>query len=170
MDSAERLVSGPACPVLSPDETRFTENEVHERILTDGLREIAVAGPVRHYSFSCVADFIAKAQLYSDLFARQHQGKKSSSIGKAIRHGVAAFVKSFLIKRGFLDGREGFIVSTANAMGTFYKYLKLMEANEKKGFSNVTHPDVSPGRRPALGCRQSRAGARSPLRISAPPV
>ena len=151
-------------------KTHFTVNEVHERVLTDGLREIALAGPVRHYSFSCVADFIAKAQLYSDLFARQHQGKKSSSIGKAVRHGIAAFAKSFLIKRGFLDGREGFIVSAANAMGTFYKYLKLMEANEKKGFSNVTHLDVSPGRRPALGCRQSRAGARSPLRISAPPV
>lgn len=152
------------------NKTRFTENEVHERILADGLREIALAGPVRHYSFSCVADFITKVQLYSDLFARQHQGKKSASIGKAVRHGLAAFAKSFLIKRGFLDGREGFIVSAANGMGTFYKYLKLMEANAKRGIPNVAHFNVSPGRRPASGCRQSRAGARSPLRISAPPV
>ncbi|HLZ54846.1 MAG TPA: glycosyltransferase family 2 protein [Verrucomicrobiae bacterium] len=150
--------------------TRFTENEVHERVLADGLREIALAGPVRHYSFSCVGDFIAKAQLYSDLFARQHQGKKSSSIGKAVRHGLAAFARSFLIKRGFLDGREGFIVSAANGMGTFYKYLKLMEANEKREISNVAHLNVSPGRRPTLGCRQSRAGARRALRISTPPV
>ena len=112
-------------------KTGFTEAEVHEAVMTQGLREVALTNPVRHYSYSCVADFIAKTQLYSDLFARQYQGKKKSSLGKAVAHGAATFVKCFVVKRGFLGGREGFIISASNAYGTFYKYLKLLEANEK---------------------------------------
>jgi glycosyltransferase involved in cell wall biosynthesis len=112
-------------------KTRFTEDEVHERIIANGFREIALAGPVKHYSFSCAADFLTKAQFYSDLFAQQYQGKKTSSLGKAVWHGSGAFVKSFFLKRGFLDGREGLTISVGNAIGTFYKYLKLLEANEK---------------------------------------
>jgi hypothetical protein len=34
------------------------------------------------------------------------------------------------LKRGFLDGREGFILAVSNAEGTYYRYLKLMYLNE----------------------------------------
>ncbi len=151
-------------------KTRFTEDEVHERIITDGFREIALAGPVKHYSFSCAADFLTKAQFYSELYAQQCQGKKSSSLGKAIRHAAGTFVKSFLLKRGFLGGREGFVISVGNAVGTFYKYLKLLEANEQKGKADVADFNVSPGRRPPLGCRQSGPRSSGSLRIPAPPL
>jgi len=113
-------------------KSRFTEDEVHERIITNGFQEIALAGPVKHYSFNCAADFLTKAQFYSDLFAQQNRGKRSSSMGKAVRHGIGAFVKSFFIKRGFLGGREGLTISVGNAIGAFYKYLKLLEANQRQ--------------------------------------
>jgi hypothetical protein len=35
-----------------------------------------------------------------------------------------------VLQRGFLDGREGFILSVSNAEGTYYRYLKLMYLNE----------------------------------------
>jgi hypothetical protein len=34
------------------------------------------------------------------------------------------------LRRGFLDGREGFILAVSNAEGTYYRYLKLMYLNE----------------------------------------
>jgi len=151
-------------------KTRFTEDEVHERVIANGCRKIALAGPVQHYSFSCVADFLTKAQFYSDLYAQQHQGKKDSSLGKAIGHAAGAFMKSFFLKCGFLDGREGFIISVSNSQATYYKYLKLLEANKKEGVFDVAHFDVSPSRRPPLGRRQSGSGSPIPLRIPAPPV
>jgi hypothetical protein len=34
-------------------------------------------------------------------------------------------VRGYLIKRGFLDGRLGFVLAVYNAEGTYYRYLKM---------------------------------------------
>lgn len=112
-------------------ETSFTDVQVHEAIQTKDLHVIELDSPLRHYSYANVADFLAKMQSYSTLFAAQYQGRKSSSLCKAVLHGLFAFFKSYIIKRGIFGGREGFEISFYNANTAFYKYLKLAEANEK---------------------------------------
>jgi len=37
-----------------------------------------------------------------------------------------AFVRSYVLRAGFLDGREGFMLAVSNAEGTYYRQLKLM--------------------------------------------
>lgn len=110
-------------------KTRFTDAQVHESIIDSGMRKIPLASPLKHYSYESIADFLTKMQLYSDLFAAQNKGKKSSSPLKAILHGFFAFFKSYILKRGFLGGYEGFVISSYNAHTAFYKYLKLYEIN-----------------------------------------
>ena len=44
---------------------------------------------------------------------------------KAIFHGGWAFMRTYVIQAGFLDGREGFMLSVSNAEGTYYRYVKL---------------------------------------------
>lgn len=112
-------------------KTSFTDAQVHEAIQVEGLQVVSLKAPIRHYSYATVSDFLNKMQAYSDLFARQYQGKKSSSLTKAILHGFFAFFKSYILKRGIVGGREGFEISFYNANTAFYKYLKLAEANEK---------------------------------------
>ncbi len=112
-------------------ETSFTEAEVHEAIKAEGMRVIPLNGYLKHYSYGNAADFLQKMQIYSSLFAKQYQGKRRSSLSKAIGHGCFSFFKTFVLKRGFLDGREGFEISFYNGATAFYKYLKLAEANEK---------------------------------------
>ncbi len=112
-------------------ETQFTEVQVHEAIERRYLKEVCLSSPLCHYSYDQVSDFLYKMQSYSSLFAQQYQGKKSSSIGKAICHGLFAFFKSYIIKYGFLGGQEGFEISFYNATTAFYKYLKLAEANRQ---------------------------------------
>jgi hypothetical protein len=58
---------------------------------------------------------------------------KRSSLWTAIAHGLWSFVHTYIIRAGFLDGREGFVLAVSNAEGTYYKYLKLMylERSEK---------------------------------------
>jgi glycosyltransferase involved in cell wall biosynthesis len=126
-------------------QTRFTDAPVHESIMADGFRKVHLAAPVEHYPYACIADFLAKAQHYSDLFAQQHQGKIHSSVAKAITHGLSAFFKNYVLKRGLLGGREGFVISITAGYCTFYKYLKLLEANEKLA-AHVAHTPVSPRR------------------------
>ena len=112
--------------------TQFTNTYVHERIITQTLQEEPLEHPIFHFSYHSIEDFIRKMQIYSDLFAQQYVGKKQSSLSKAILHGCFAFIKTLIIKRGFTDGIEGFIIAVYNANTAFYKYLKLLEANRRR--------------------------------------
>lgn len=111
--------------------TRFTDAQVHEAIIDKGMQNVPLAGAIKHYSYDKIADFLTKMQFYSDLFAKQNRGKKKSSVWKALGHGWFAFVKSYILKRGFMGGYEGFVISAYNGHTAFYKYLKLNEANQK---------------------------------------
>lgn len=114
-------------------KTQFTVVQVHEAIMISNMRHIPMNAPLIHYSYDSIADFLSKMQSYSTLFAEQNKGKKSSSPFKALMHGIFAFIKSYFIKRGFMGGYEGFVISAYNAHTAFYKYLKLYEANKRKG-------------------------------------
>jgi glycosyltransferase involved in cell wall biosynthesis len=121
-------------------DTSFTDAQVHEAIQTQGMKEIQLQSPLRHYSYTEVSDFLSKMQSYSDLFAKQNQGRKKSSLGKALTHGFFAFFKSYIIKKGLLGGQEGFEISYYNANTAFYKYLKLAEVNRKAEKGPVDDP------------------------------
>ena len=84
-----------------------------------------------HTPYRSIDSLLAKMQLYTTLFAEQNEGR-SSSVGKALWKGFAAFLKNYLFKRGFLDGKEGLIISLYNAHTTYYKYLKLAYQNLKQ--------------------------------------
>ncbi len=109
--------------------TQFSDAQVHESIITKNLSIVTLKGAMIHYSYASISDFLAKMQSYSTLFAQQNKTKKSSSPTKDIFHGLFAFFKSYIIKRGFLGGYEGFVISSYNAHTAYYKYLKLYEIN-----------------------------------------
>jgi len=102
---------------------------VHERVLYQGLEEVKLTAPIEHYSYRGISDFLDKMQRYSTLFAEQNRYKQPSSPLKAILHGCFAFFKSYILKKGFLGGSEGFIIALYNSQTAYYKYLKLWEAN-----------------------------------------
>lgn len=91
---------------------------------------VPLRGAVKHYPYETTADFIKKMQSYSELFAEQNRGKRRASLPKAVWHSFFAFFKSYFLKKGFLGGHEGFVISVYNANTAFYKYLKLMEYNK----------------------------------------
>ena len=88
------------------------------------MQTVHIDIPIQHYSYQTIDDFLTKMQRYSTLFCEQNISRKSS-LFKAIAHGWWAFFKSYILKRGFLGGREGFIISQYNAHTAYYKYLKL---------------------------------------------
>lgn len=108
----------------------FSETQVHESLISNGLKIIPLTSPLYHTPYRTTADFLAKMQHYSTLFAQQHKNVRSSSYPKALIHGLFAFFKSYFLKRGFTQGKEGFTISLYNGNTAFYKYLKLMEANQ----------------------------------------
>ena len=111
-------------------KSAFSNALVHEGVEKKGLKEISLTHPVYHYPYGSISDFLTKMERYSTLFAEQYHNKRSSSPWIAICHGSAAFFKSFILKRGFMGGYEGFLISVYNGHTAFYKYLKLYQANK----------------------------------------
>ncbi|MBS1154244.1 MAG: biosynthesis protein [Proteobacteria bacterium] len=110
---------------------RYSEDLVHERLVFTGSA-LRLRNHMLHYSFDDLDQVLAKVNSYSTAGAKQRQQRgQQASLGKAIWHGLLAFVRSYIFRRGFMDGREGFILAVSNAEGTYYRYLKLMYLNER---------------------------------------
>jgi glycosyltransferase involved in cell wall biosynthesis len=114
----------PVIRLYHRNATRFTDSAVHEAVIADGLEVVHLRGKLFHTPYRSIENFLSKMQLYTTLFAEENVGQ-SSSLGKALWRGFAAFMKNYFFKRGFLGGKEGFIISLYNAHTTYYKYLKL---------------------------------------------
>jgi len=106
---------------------RYTPSLAHENheLLSD-----RPAGFMRnvlwHFPFSTLEEVLFKANLYSSLGA-QTGGDARASMWGALGHGLWAFVRMYLLKRGFVDGWAGFVIALSNFEGTFYRYAKRYE-------------------------------------------
>ncbi len=124
--------------------TGFKEKLVHEYVESNGLKVSLLKGNMNHYSYHSISDFSRKREMYSDLFAIENKGKRDSSPLKAFFHSTFDFVQTFIIKKGFLDGYLGLLISVSNANVTFLKYIKLYEANLERNFI-VKEPSIESG-------------------------
>jgi glycosyltransferase involved in cell wall biosynthesis len=111
---------------------RFSDDLVHERVVVDGSTG-ELAAPMLHYSFQGLTDLLVKLNRYSDLSARQmaDKGRRCGILDLLLRPPFA-FFKTFVLRRGFLDGVEGFVVSCSTAMLSFAKYVKLRELTRRE--------------------------------------
>jgi hypothetical protein len=60
----------------------------------------------------------------------QFERGKTASLTGAVVHGVWTFIRTYVLRGGFLDRREGFMLAVSNAEGAYYRYLKLMMLHE----------------------------------------
>jgi glycosyltransferase involved in cell wall biosynthesis len=116
--------------------TKFNDNFVHENIIDEGMKKLPIAGNMKHYSYMSISDFIIKLDRYSTLFATDNVGKKSSSPAKAFFNGLYSFFRTYILKRGFLDGYAGLIIAFSHMATNFYKYIKLYEMNRESQTKN----------------------------------
>lgn len=111
--------------------TSYNLNDVHEDIITDGLKLVDLGGNVEHYSYHSISEFILKADKYSTLFAQNSAGKKPSSPSKAFFNALYSFFRTYILKQGFRDGYVGLVIAFSHMVTNFYKYIKLYELNRE---------------------------------------
>lgn len=105
---------------------RFSESEVHEKLVIRGpigeLKNVII-----HQSMESLEELLDKVNRYSSCGAAERRKRgESSSLGKALSHGSWTFFRSYFLRRGFLDGREGFLEAFGSFLGCFFRYAKLM--------------------------------------------
>lgn len=109
---------------------------VHEKVECDGP-VATLRGDLHHYSFPSLATHVAKINPFADLFVEQQRahGKRFSLAAAVFRPGWR-FVRAYFFKLGFLDGFPGFYIAGATAFGTFVRYSRLYEAENKRAPAN----------------------------------
>lgn len=106
-------------------EARFSEDLVHERLVT--VQAVAtLTQPLLHDTYTSLEEALDKANRYSTLGAQQAfaQGERAGLM-TAMGHGLWAFFRTYVLRRGFLDGGQGLLLAISNAHTTFYRYAKL---------------------------------------------
>jgi glycosyltransferase involved in cell wall biosynthesis len=87
-------------------------------------------GEIIHYPYASFANHLEKLNGYAqggaaDLAARNRRG----GAAKAVGHAVWRFVRLYFLRRGFLDGRAGFILACHASFYVFLKYIRLLDAS-----------------------------------------
>ena len=106
---------------------KFSDHLVHERLLPNGSSG-KLKNHFLHYSYRNFSQVLKKVDVYSSAAAQQafKQGKKGG-LGEALIHGFWAFFRTYVLRRGFLDGKHGLALAISNAATSYYKYLKLWQ-------------------------------------------
>lgn len=110
----------------------FNDNVVHEAVVVNG--DVAyLKNDLLHYSYPTMEEYLRKFNIYTIMGAEElyKKGKKAGLFEICIKP-IASFIKHYFIKQGFLDGLEGFLISTFSAIAVMVKYAKLRELIRKQ--------------------------------------
>lgn len=110
----------------------FNSESVHESVVIDNNSTSEIHSSLLHYPYPTLEHHLNKINLYTSLGAeKHHKNHKKSSIVFSLSSAVIKFIKMYLLKRGFLDGKEGLILCTLSSFGAFIKYAKLWALNNQ---------------------------------------
>ena len=106
---------------------RWRGQYVHESVAADGPAG-ELRNELQHYSYRDLADHLDRINRYTTLAARQmfERGRRAG-VFDLLLHPPAAFLRNYLLRRGFADGAVGLTLSLVNAYSVFLKFAKLWE-------------------------------------------
>ncbi|MFI0488156.1 MAG: glycosyltransferase family 2 protein [Yersinia sp. (in: enterobacteria)] len=105
---------------------KYNDNLVHESLNSCSAKVILLNGDLLHLTCRDFFAFQRKQLSYAEAWAAQrHQQGKSCSYFSILSHTLGAFCKMWLLRAGFLDGKQGLLLAVVNAQYTFNKYTAL---------------------------------------------
>ena len=113
---------------------KWSDREVHENLeFSDTIRVKKLSGIIHHYSYKTKEDHIRKADRYALEGAKQliKVGKKPS-IFKQVLGPPFRFFRMYILRAGFLDGKNGFFLALreSNMVRKRYMYYNKLKNHE----------------------------------------
>lgn len=118
---------------------RFTESRVHERLRLEGPAK-ETRNDLLHFTDPTLHHYVAKFNRYTTLGAEDLHaaGRRFRYVDLFVRPPIH-FFKMYILRRGFLDGIEGFLLSVLSSAYTFTKYAKLWEIERNRDQQGAHH-------------------------------
>ena len=103
----------------------------------DRLEVIGAVGSLKadleHYSYDNLAHHVSKLQSYSDIVVREaHARGRGARWFDLVVRPPWRFVRGYVLRAGFLDGWQGFVIAWMSALLAFLKYAKLRESTTSR--------------------------------------
>ena len=111
---------------------RYSDDLVHERLLFEGV-PARLHAPLLHDTHRSFEHAIQKMNHYTSLSAAEAWAHgKRSGILRGVTRALWSFIRTYILRRGFLDGREGLLLALMVAEHTLYKHVKLAERDQPR--------------------------------------
>jgi glycosyltransferase involved in cell wall biosynthesis len=103
----------------------------HDKLLVRG-RVGKLRADLHHYSNESIARQIAKISPYQQEYVKQYlaRGRSAGWVEFAVRP-IWRFVRAYIVRRGFLDGWQGFYIAALSSFSTLTRYALVREAEQK---------------------------------------
>jgi|WetSurMetagenome_2_1015567.scaffolds.fasta_scaffold32266_2 glycosyltransferase involved in cell wall biosynthesis len=113
---------------------KWGELNLHEKfIMSNGASIGKLEGDLLHWPFTTIEDHTDKMEKYSLIGAEEfYKAGKKANIFTPYIHLVWGFFRSYIIKGGFLDGRDGYQICSIYAKSAFRKYQMLRQYNKNR--------------------------------------
>ena len=113
------------------DKARWEGEYVHETVKIEGDIQ-KLKGPIHHFTYRDISEHLDRINIFSSLGAQKLYAKrKKCRLYHLVCLPFSRFLKSFLLRAGFLDGYAGFMISVLHGYAIFLRYIKLREIWKK---------------------------------------
>lgn len=111
--------------LFKKEHCHYNGNLVHEEINANGTLG-TLKNKMNHYSYKGIDDIIRKRNKYAKLQAlKLHERRKKPNLFHFIIKPAFRFFSHFILKKGFLDGFQGFMIAFVYSYTVFMRYVKL---------------------------------------------
>jgi glycosyltransferase involved in cell wall biosynthesis len=113
----------------------------HDRLeLSPGHEVGFLVGDILHYSYYTKEDHFRQIEYFGTIAAKElHKKGGKSGWFLIVVKVLAQFIKSLVLKRGFMDGKTGWLISWRSAYATYVKYVKLLILNRSHASGTDHH-------------------------------
>ncbi len=102
-------------------------------ILEAGTKTKQLPGHLLHYSIYTFQEHLKQIKKFTDISsAAAYKNGKRSNLLKIILSPSLKFIRAYIFKLGFLDGKEGWMIARWSAYATYLKYTKLKALQDDK--------------------------------------
>lgn len=108
---------------------RWKGVNIHEKFQLDNPKSYGkLKGDILHWNYLTYSEFNKQTEKFSTISAQSYyQRGKKATVFNVVFNPTWAFFKSYVLRLGFLDGFNGFVIGVQTAHITFLKYIKLRE-------------------------------------------
>lgn len=118
------------------DKTYYKKRKLGSSAIVEGKTGY-LKGKLLHYPYRDLAHYLQKFSRYTLFSAEQmyDEGEKANIFGITFKP-ILRFIRDYIFRGGFLDGKQGFIICVLSSYYVFMRYARLWEIQQKSKLKN----------------------------------